>query len=292
MQPIATANSAPTGNGWLAAVESEFDKITPIAEYGDGWLAKRDDLACNLGPDYPSGLKVRQYLGMASTQQGAPMIVGCSANSAQQIYVAAAAHFTGVQGIVYLPARKKRTAATEYCLRLGCEVVEVRPGYRNYCMLQARKRAISIGRTVRWINDRAVADAAFQAANIPRHVKRVVVPTGSGLLCGGIVGGMAMNSMADIEVVVVAMSGRKIHDRILRLAAQVAGDRKLPRVTIEPHPLGYNDPVVGRLPDGTPLDPFYAAKALGYVRSGDLLWVPGVRPVSAMPLKCRKEFGQ
>ena len=37
------------------------------------------------------------------------------------------------------------------------------------------------------------------------------------------------------------------------------------------------------LPDGVPLDPYYAAKAVPYLEALDTLWVSGMRPLSACP---------
>jgi hypothetical protein len=139
---------------------------TPCEKFGHFW-AKREDRAGCAGPEYPGGAKVRQFMAMAANSPGAPMIVGCSSDSAMQIYIAAAAKLTGAPGIVYCPARKVRSAATEYAARLGAEINEVRPGYLSVCKARARARAKEIGEVVRWNPKGAIADPPSNAATCP-----------------------------------------------------------------------------------------------------------------------------
>ena len=257
--------------------------LTPIEDFG-GWCAKREDKAAYFGPDFPSGAKMRQYLQMSERSPDAPMIVGCSATSAMQIYVAAASHLRGVPGIVYVAGRKAPTSATRYALDLGCEVVEVRPGYLSSCRHQARLRAIEIGKTVRWDWRIAAADVMVQCANVPKDVRRVIVPVGSGLVASAILAGLSMRGQFP-EVVGIAVSDMAGEKAIIDKAETFVDTfpPALPSFRLIRHPFRYDQPQHAVLPDGTVLDPFYAAKALGEVQDGDLLWVPGVRPLKAMP---------
>ena len=50
-------------------------------------------------------------------------------------------------------------------------------------------------------------------------------------------------------------------------------------VTMDHYPTKYSKPLKAWLPDGTPLDPFYAAKASGQAARGDCLWITGCRPL-------------
>ena len=163
-----------------------FDDLTPVVTYGD-WCAKREDCYAPLGVDAPNGSKVRQYCRMSSLSPGSPMLAGCSADSAMQVYIAAAARHHGVPGIVYVPSRKNITEATKYALDMGCEVNGVRPGYLSVCRARARTRAKELGKIVRWMPDLAVEDTVRQCRNIPSWVRRVVVPTGSGLTAAAVI---------------------------------------------------------------------------------------------------------
>lgn len=259
---------------------SKFD-ITPVEEV-EGVYYKRDDRAFYSGPEYPSGLKVRQYITMADQQPGAPMLVGCSADSAMQIYVAAAAKIKKVQGVVYTAARKVKSAATQYAYSMGATVHEIRPAYLSCVRARARDYGRTVeGGVVRWNFMFALKDAAHQAQNIPTDAKRVVVPTGSGLVASGILAGMAEKGL-NIPVVAVATSTMAKADNILANAQKIT-DKPLPAFELVRHAYPYKKPVVAFLPGGDVLDPFYAAKAFEYLQEGDCFWIPGVRPVTAMP---------
>lgn len=264
------------------------DDLTPVIDYG-GWWAKRDDLACVTGDEYPSGSKVRQYHKMALAAPGAPMVVGCSADSAMQIYVAAAAKQFGVPGVVFTAARAVPTAATQYARSMGACVHEVRPGYLSKCRSGARNYCKALGAVVRWDVAGAVADATRQCRNIPTGVRRIIVPTGSGLTCAGVLIGLA-NLGLRIPVVAVAVSTLATQAKIMQTVARFWGDRPVPKLTVVHAGGKYGDWVAAVLPDGSALDPYYAAKALVYTGPGGCLWVPGMRPRAAIPDVCLREI--
>jgi 1-aminocyclopropane-1-carboxylate deaminase/D-cysteine desulfhydrase-like pyridoxal-dependent ACC family enzyme len=128
-----------------------------------------------------------------------------------------------------------------------------------------------------------------QCANLPPDVKRVVVPTGSGLTAAGVLAGLALARKRPL-VIAIAVSRLADEQKIMKLAAETVGlstgklfNHYLPNFCLKYASSKYGQAVEGYLPDGTPLDPYYAAKALPYVQPGDCLWLPGLRPLSAMP---------
>ena len=262
---------------------------TPVMDFGH-YYAKREDLACATNLEiYPSGSKVRQYTAMAVVTPSLPMVVGCSADSAMQIYVAAAAEAHGVEGIVYTAERAVPTDATRYAVARGAKVIHVRPGYLSVIRARAREYAMSLpSGCVRWDPRRAVEDTALQCGNIPDSVRRIVVATGSGLTAAGVLVGLARAGRWN-PVVAVAVSDMATVERIMA-AAQKVVDGRLPHVRIIRVPQPYGRWVAAKLPDGTVLDPYYAAKVLPYVEKGDLFWIPGLRPLAAMPAECRREL--
>lgn len=268
--------------------------ITPVDRFGK-WYVKREDLACFKSSKFPSGAKVRQYEQMVRAIPNVPMIVGCMANSAMQIYVAAAALAFGVPGIVYIPGRKERTTATDYALSLGTEVCEVRPGYPSVLRARARDRALQLGKFVRWDRKLAIEDTANQCANIPKNVKRILVATGSGLTASGILVGLSRLGFFP-TVVAVSTSEMAKADKIISIAHlhllpdNLPFGARLPDLELLRTESRYGTPAISRLPDGTPLDPYYAAKALQFLRAGDCLWPVGLRPVAAMPKELQEAF--
>jgi len=270
---------------------------TPVHEF-NGIFVKREDLAHWESLEYPSGSKVRQYMSMAeynptSSATRPPCIVGCSANSAMAIYVAATAKILGTKGIIYTAKRKVRSAGINYALSLGAEVNEMtaKQGYYlKHLQRHARQRGIDLRDYVMWDRKAAIQDTIDQCSNIPEEgVKRIIVPTGSGLTAAGILCGTIS---LGIEIVAVCTSPMTDKIKIMQLVNKMGAgkERKLGVLTVIGPSTPYDTPVIERLPDGTPLDPFYAAKAWKYMKEGDLLWTPGLRPVIAMPEVCQREF--
>src|SRR5258708_28137665 len=189
----------------------KYTGTTPIHEF-NGKFVKREDLACWTSLEYPSGSKVRQYLNMAhkSVQREGfpPCIVGCSANSAMQIYVSAAAKQLNTKGIIYVPKRKVRSDATNYAIKMGSEVNEIKPGYLSVIRKAARQKAIDLKQYVEWDRKAAIKDTMEQCINIPIGIKRIIVPTGSGLTAAGIIAAFALRPDQQNwpEIVVVATS--------------------------------------------------------------------------------------
>lgn len=255
--------------------------LTPVHAHG-GWWAKREDLAGYTGPDAPSGAKVRQYAAMiAASPDDAALMVGCSADSAMQMYVAHAAATHRRTGIVVVPKRAARSAATDYAASMGAEVVEVSPGYPAVYRKRMRELAGTLGvPVVRWDRRYAAHDTAAQIANLPEGARRVVVPTGSGLTAAGVIGGLHAAGRHDVAVVAVCVSPLAVGDVIAETVAGMFGHGVTTPLDVVPPASAYGKPIVGTLPDGTVLDPFYSAKALTHVGEGDVFWVSGRRPTT------------
>ncbi len=281
-----------------------YEGITPVERMGNYWV-KREDIAYWSSLDYPSGSKVRQYMSMmppacdGECENGkcpntSPCLVGCSANSAMAIYVAAAAKQSGRTGIIYTAARKVRTDGIKYAEDMGAEIVEVKPGYLSLIRARAKARAIELGSVVKWSPQAAIEDTIRQCDNIPEGVKRIVVPTGSGLTAAGVLSGLSHRT--DLTIVVVATSQMSQPELIIK-KAHFADKKRFdltrtiwPSLLFIPPTTEYDQHEIEALPDGTPLDPWYSAKAFKYLQEGDLFWPPGLRPVRAMTKGCQKTF--
>jgi len=270
-------------------------ELTPVSQF-DGWYAKREDLASWVSLDHPSGSKVRQYMAMAKDAPGAPMIVGCASYSCMQVYVASAAKLTGVPAHVFVPKRNRLTEASEYAAYMGAIIHLVAPSWGNVLRSRARDFGKQFPKIVRWNPRLALKDAMTQCANIPDDVKRVIVPTGSGLTAAGVLAGLALKRKRPL-VLAIAVSELANDAKIMKLAAETVGlttgrlfNHHLPNFSLKRAAEKYGEAMLGWLPDGTPLDPYYAAKAVRYVQPGDCLWLPGLRPLRAMPEPMRGYF--
>lgn len=266
----------------------KYTGLTPIHNFNDKYV-KREDLACWESLEFPSGSKVRQYLDMAHRtvhDEGyAPCIVGCSANSAMSIYVASTAKRLNTKGIIYTAHRKVKSDAIKYAVAMGAEVNEMTPKqghYLNNLQRHARQRAIDLKNYVAWDRRAALQDTIDQCTNIPENIRRIIVPTGSGLTAHGII--LALQAMGRDHIDVIIVKSSMMEIKFTAPACFYSGIK-----IIQPtYP--YDTPVVVSLPDGTPLDPFYAAKAWVCMQPNDLFWPPGLRPVMAMPEVCQREF--
>lgn len=257
--------------------------ITPVEHYDDIWI-KRDDLAY-ADPDGACGSKVRQYMAMMAANPGSPLVVGCSAVSCQQVYIGDAVRRTGRKGYVIVPQRKVWSAATQWTAAQGVEIIEVPPpAWRTVYMARAKEYARQLGSYVRWDQMLAVEDTATQCVNIPSDVKRVVVPTGSGLTAAGSLEGLRATSRT-IPVLAVAVSTLATPTGILKHTRSQLLTSQLQFLKLDDP---YEKPALAWLPDGTLLDPYYAAKVWPLVQPGDLFWVTGCRPLAAMPFEAAK----
>ena len=273
-------------------MEIKSSGITPVECCG-GVYYKRDDLALSGIPaDHPNGSKMRQFLHMVQwAPDNAPIIVGCSSTSAMQVYAASAAALLGRSAHIFVPQRKTPSRSTQWAVSMGVDVQYVRPGYLSVIRKRARDFSAQYpDGAVRWDVAYAVQDAAEQTVNIPAHVHRLVVPVGSGLTLAGVLLGLANQGRTDVRVKGVAVSPLATAEgvRAVYTRASVAqhGEEydhagRCPKFRLKQHAEKYDTPVVGTLPGGELLDPYYAAKAVPWVSEGCCLWVPGVRPAAA-----------
>lgn len=256
-------------------------RLTPVQPFAD-WWAKREDLSNRVSDRHAAGAKMRQYVAMALADKArTPMVVGCSAFSAMQIYVADAARRMNAPAHIFVPARKERSRATAWAAQCGAVIHEVRPGYASVCRSRAREFAKSLGGCIRWNPGTAIADTINQLRNLPTGCKRIVVPTGSGLTAAAIMAGLAETQRQEVTVFCVTVSKlATAHD--IRAMASEHSAATLPKLVVKNCGLPYEREVMAHLPNGDRLDSFYAAKALPFVQEGDVLWVSGIRPVDCM----------
>lgn len=292
------------------------DNLTPVQKVARNLWVKREDLAQpSLGQTVPTGAKVRQYLAMAKTQPGAPMVCGCAATSAMQVYVAWAAQHMGVEGHVFVSGRKTESKSTTYARKMGATIHPVRPGYMSTVRSRMRNFVVAKlnSKCVRWQMSTAIVDAAQQVANVPEGIRYLVVPVGSGLTALGIMQGLWAAGRTDIEIVFVNVSTLVDPAALVEKAKNatwpapkkpvgfnvMVGDQEMEATTWPcpypetlrwsciNYPTKYDMGCKAALPDGTRLDPYYAAKAWQaakqYATQGNptLLWVPGCRPIEA-----------
>lgn len=110
-----------------------------------------------------------------------------------------------------------------------------------------------------------------QVANIPKEVKRIVVPVGSGMSFISICNGLELYEMYDIEVLGVSV-GKDVKKNIQKYLNAPHVKYKIVKSDLEYHKEA-KDYIIGNLE----LDKIYEAKCLPYLKANDCLWVVGKR---------------
>jgi hypothetical protein len=259
------------------------NELTIVQDTGLGWWVKRDDLAGFTSEHMPSGAKIRQYFGMIeASPPEAVLAVGCRSVSATQVYLGAMHILTGREAYVCVAATKVESPSTIWAREHDVHVRSVIAPGPNVYRKRMREWLDELGvPAVRWDRRLACEDMAYQVKNLPSDVKRVVVPSGSGLCAAGIAGGLLREGREDVQVVVGAVATQALSNCVENWVAEFFEPRDTYNIVHITAPGSVNRPAFRYLPDGTQLDSFYAAKMIPLMQDGDVLWVVGRRPMAA-----------
>lgn len=110
-----------------------------------------------------------------------------------------------------------------------------------------------------------------QVLNIPKEVKRIVMPIGSGMSFISVVNGLEYYGMTDVEVVGISV-GKDITNNLNKYL-------NAPHINFQiiKSELDYEKEAKDCLLGDIELDKIYEAKCLPYLQDGDLLWIVGKR---------------
>jgi hypothetical protein len=261
-----------TGSGLKGGGDDILMKLTPIEKVGDNW-AKRDDLFEYKGQ---RGGKVRSALYLMRKHSSPGYTTAGNRNSPQINIVSAIAKSMG-KPIIGFTATGELGPEVEAAKMKGADIQQVRPGYESVVAARAKTAAEKKGYyyvPFGMDTDEVHHLVANQVRNVPKEVKRIIVPLGSASSFIGILKGVEEHR-PDLKVVGV------------RVGANPA--RKLKKYFPDWRKYGsivnakteYSDPVpVDKAYLGSiPLDPFYEAKVLPFVKKGDLVWIVGHREI-------------
>jgi 1-aminocyclopropane-1-carboxylate deaminase/D-cysteine desulfhydrase-like pyridoxal-dependent ACC family enzyme len=236
---------------------------------------KRDDLY--VAPGGAPGGKARTCYAIA--QRATRGLVTSGSRSSPQVnIVAQIGAALGLPVRIHTPQGEPGLEVAA-AIAAGATRIEHFPGYND--VLSARARADTARLGDGWVEipfGMECADAITQTAGqvhaIPWQARRIVVAVGSGMTLAGILHGLdRMKSWPPrVAGIVVGSDPAKRLDRWappdwrFRVDLIVQGDRH-----------AYHRAARGVTVAGLPLDPFYEAKCLPYLRDGDLFWVVGIR---------------
>jgi len=240
--------------------------LTPV-ELRDGIYFKRDDYFEVAGA---FGGKARTCWVLAQGAQG--LVTAGSRHSPQVNIVSHIADLLNINCRVHVP-QGELTPELIDSVNHGAQLVQHFPGYNSVIC----KRAADDAKNLNWTYIpfgmdcwEAVKQTAAQVDNIPKQVKRIVVPVGSSMTFCGILNGLAERGI-NIPVLGVVV-GANPRLRLLKYADKTKANYELVHSTIPYH----------KYPDkteicGVNLDPVYESKCIEFLQPGDLMWVVGIR---------------
>lgn len=242
---------------------------TPV-EFHGGHLVKRDD---RFGIGRSAGGKVRSCLALARTPGCRGLVTAGSRHSPQVNIVASVGAMLGLPVRAHVPAGAT-TPELAAAAAIGAEIVGHRPGYNTVIIARAREDAAERG----WVEipfgmetPVAVEQTAAQVRNLPfGDFTRIVIPVGSGMSLAGVLRGLR-EAGQDVPVLGVVV-GADPSDRLDEHAPGWRNQVRLVRSHLE-----YDSHAPVTTLGDLALDPIYEAKALPFLKDGDLFWVVGCR---------------
>jgi hypothetical protein len=249
------------------------EPLTPIERVHDLWV-KRDDRFQIAGV---CGGKVRACARLISGATSG-VVTASSRHSPQAQIVARLAHYFGLPCRIHT-AKGEETSELQDAAVHRAEIVMHRAGYAS--VINARARADCHQRQWNLIpfgmeSSPAMEATRHQVGNLPMHVRRLVVPVGSGMTLAGIRHGLhdrARVSRRHPPPLLAVQVGADPIKRLDRWAP--AGWRG--QVSFVKSSLPYHRaPVLCDL-QGIALDPLYEAKCLPFLAPGDCFWIVGRR---------------
>jgi 1-aminocyclopropane-1-carboxylate deaminase/D-cysteine desulfhydrase-like pyridoxal-dependent ACC family enzyme len=245
-----------------------FNEISPVEKRG-GLYFKREDYFRFAGVN---GAKVRDCLALINGKDIKGLVTAGSRDSPQVNIVAHIANYFKLPCRAHIP-EGKLCPETLMAKSLGMKIIQHKMGFNNVLNKKARDDAEKLG----WFFvpfamqcEEAIQITKHQVKNIPKGAKRIVVACGSGVNLCGILTGLKEYKI-DIPVLAVKC-GAKIENTLKKFLK--FDWQKM--VKIVKAKLPYHKPAPNKI-KGVIVDPIYEAKAIPFLKKGDLFWIIGRR---------------
>lgn len=190
----------------------------------------------------------------------------------------------GLKNYLFMP-KGKETSVIEHINQNNLSTIfRTNAGYNNVICSYAKKYAeenncfyIPFGMECQ----ENIEITKHQVQNIPKEVKRIVMPVGSGMSFISVLSGLYYYKMYDKEIVGVSV-GKDVTKNLKKyLPCEYFGElfnnvQKI-KYTIIKSELDYEEFAPVYNIGNVELDRVYEAKCLPYIKTGDLLWIVGKR---------------
>ena len=242
-------------------MQTNINTISPVETDGT-YFFKREDKFEFAGV---RGAKIRAAVLLA--QGAAGLVTAGSRKSPQVNIVATVAREMGLpchchvpQGELYPEVKSAREK--------GAEIIQYRAGYNTVIIARAREDAARLG----WKEipfgmtcQEAIDLTAKQVVNIPKCVKRIIIPIGSAVNFCGLLWGLQNQGRTEVDVI-----GIKVGKDPMKTIKRFAPPFWELRGQVIPALVDYNTEIKGATIGGILLDPIYEAKCLPFINPGDL----------------------
>jgi len=242
--------------------------MTPVERAGDNWIKREDkfEYADQLGG------KVRSALFLMTKDKYKGITTAGNRNSPQINIVSSIGKKLGIP-IYAFTSRGELGDEVKVAQTKGAKITQVKPGYES--VINARAREFSEKNGYLYVPFGMDTEAvhhltANQVKNIPKEVKRIVVPVGSASSIIGIIKGVK-EYRPDIKILGVVVGANPLR----KLNKYVPDWRKY--MSLKHYKGSYSEPAEETRFGGICLDPYYEAKTIPYIKKGDMLWIVGVR---------------
>lgn len=249
--------------------EQLLSKLTPIEKH-DKYLVKRDDIFQFAGV---RGGKVRTCLWLAK-QAKIGLVTAGSRFSPQINIVAHIGRYLGLPVRAHTPKGELSQELYD-AQKCGAAIIQHRAGYNSVICARAKTDAISSGYTYIPFGmqcQEAIEQTRKQAANLcGQQFERIVVPIGSAMSFCGILWGLRDHNI-DIHIPILGVVVGANPTKTIQKFAPSNVHYELCHSNYD-----YHDTPEKQQIGSLKLDPHYEAKCVPFLRSGDLLWVVGIR---------------
>ena len=259
--------------------ENIIEVLTRVEKKGDFFFKRDDDFEIYNA----KGGKARsayQIITNALRNKGATSFTTAGSRFSPQCEIVSnICESMGLQAHLFMPSGKQ-TSITENILRNGNSTIHrTKVGYNSVICSYAKKFAIENSSFYIPFGMECVENIEItkhQVQNIPKEVKRIVVPCGSGMSMISIIKGLEYYKMFDKEVigVVVGKNPQINFKKFIHNSLFCQCDIKFTFVNSS---LKYEEKPQTTQFCGIDLDPIYESKCIPFLEEGDLLWIVGKR---------------
>ena len=211
-------------------------------------------------------------------KKGYKNFVTCGSRDSRQCEVVAKiCEYFGVKSHLFIPSGNDTYITLSIAQTNGATIHRTKVGYNNVLVSQSSLYAkendylyIPFGLECQDTIDINM----HQVQNIPKDVKRIIVPCGSGMNMIAIIKGLEYYGMIDKEVVGVIV-GKDPKNVFKKYIQNDLFNRTLIKYSFEHYPFDYHyrpkEITIGNIE----LDEVYEEKCIPFIRENDLMWIVG-----------------